>query len=424
MRTIQSVGMLLGAIAATVCTVAHADDWPLFRGPHGNGMSDERGVPTTWGPQQNIRWKTPLPQPGNSSPVVTGDRVLLTCAEDADGQKRSLICFHRADGSVRWKKTVDYGQTAPTHKTNPYCGSTPATDGKCVVVWHGSAGLFCYDLDGKDLWHRDLGEFRHLWGDGASPVIYKDRIFLNCGPGKHVFMGAFDLATGNDLWRVDEPTDGDGEYRGDRKYMGSWSTPIIAKIDGRDQVVCSMPTRVIGYDPAQGTILWYCEGLRSEKGDLAYSSPVIGDGVCVVIGGFNGAGMGFKLGGSGDITESNRLWRNERNPQSIGSGIILDGSWYVPDAGPGTLRCLDPKTGKTLWTERAGGGNYWGSIVMADGLMYVTNQEGVTIVFRPSPQKFELVATNKLDEASNSTPAISNGQIFIRTMEHLYCIAH
>lgn len=409
-------------VALSAAALVQADNWTAFRGPAGNGVSTEKNVPVTWGPDENIRWKTPLPQPGNSSPVVAGDRVFLTCAEDIDGQHRSLYCFNRADGSVRWVRTINFDKKLPTHKTNPYCASTPATDGRRVIVWHGSAGLFCYDLDGSEIWSRDLGEFRHQWGYASSPVIYRDRVFLNAGPGRTVFMGAFDLATGKDLWRVEEPTDGDGQHRGDGKVMGSWSTPIIVNIDGRDQVVCAMPTRVVAYDPQSGQVIWFSEGLRSDKGDLAYSSPVIGDGLCVMIGGFSGAAMGFRLGGTGDITETNRLWRTPRNPQSIGTGIILDGYLYVPDAGPGTIRAIEAATGNVVWTDRAAGANHWGSIVLAEGRMYVTNQQGTTVVFRPNPEKFEPLAMNRLDEPSNATPAISDGQIFLRTDKHLYSI--
>ena len=401
---------------------AAAGDWPAFRGPTGDGMSQETGVPVHWGKDQNVRWKVKLPAPGNSSPIVLGKRVFVTCAQD-QGQKRGLYCFDRADGSELWSRVVDFDKVMPTHETNPYCAPTPAADDKRVVVWHGSAGLFCYELDGKELWRRELGEFRHDWGYAASPLIYGDRVIQNCAPGDKAFVAAFDLDSGRELWRVDEPTEGDGRKRADGAPMGTWSTPVVVKIDGRDQIVCSLPTRVVAYDPADGKILWTCEGLHGEKGDLAYSSPVIGDGVCVVTGGYGGPSMALKLGGGGDITESNRLWHTPRNPQSIGSGVIVDGYLYIPDAGPNTIRCLEVATGNQMWADRASGAAHWGSILLAEGRCYVTNQDGATIVFKPNPEKFDLIARNELDEHCNSTPALSNGQIFLRTYEHLYCIA-
>jgi len=164
----------------------------------GDGTSNETGVPVHWSKEQNVRWKVNLPGPGNSSPIVSGSRVFITCAQD-QGKKRGLYCFDRKDGSELWSRVVDFERVMPTHETNPYCAPTPATDGKRIVVWHGSAGLFCYDLDGKELWRRDLGEFHHQWGYAASPVIYRDRVIQNCAPGDKAFVAAFDLADGREV---------------------------------------------------------------------------------------------------------------------------------------------------------------------------------------------------------------------------------
>src|SRR5262245_39300276 len=140
-----------------------AGDWPAFRGPEGNGISRETRAPLHWGPDQNVRWKMPLPSPGNSSPIVTRGRVLITCAED-QGRKRHLFCFDRRTGEQQWVRTVEYGSVEPTHRTNPYGASTPVADGERVVVWHGSAGVFCYRLDGTEVWKKELGPARHEWG--------------------------------------------------------------------------------------------------------------------------------------------------------------------------------------------------------------------------------------------------------------------
>jgi outer membrane protein assembly factor BamB len=299
----------------------------------------------------------------------------------------------------------------PTHKTNPYCSPTPASDGKRVVIWHGTAGLFCYDLDGKEIWRRDdLGEFVHGWGYAASPIIYRDQVIQNCAPGKKTFLAAFDLATGRDLWRTEEPDAG--------RSRGTWSTPIVVRLDGRDQVVCFQPSRVVSYRPDTGAIEWFCN-LENKKGALAYSSAIISGDICFAQGGFSGGGMAFKLGGAGDISE-NQLWHKPTNPQSIGTGVIIDGYLYIPDAGPSTIRCIKVATGEEIWQERAG--TYWGSIVLADGRAYVTDQSGSTLVFKPNPEKLDVVAKNNLGEHCNATPAISNGQIFIRTFENLWCV--
>ena len=184
-----SVFFVLGAVAL-------AEDWPAFRGPAGNGLANETDVPTEWSHDKNIKWKTKLPRPGNGSPIVSNGRVFLACAEDAQGLKRSLYCFDRADGKQLWVRTVELEKKMPTHETNPYCGSTPVADGKRVVVWHSSGGLYCYDFAGNELWSRNLGEFDHIWGYGSSPILHQGKIFLNCGPGKNA------LSSRVSIWRA------------------------------------------------------------------------------------------------------------------------------------------------------------------------------------------------------------------------------
>jgi len=289
-----------------------------------------------------------------------------------------------------------------------------------VVVWHGSAGVFCYNFDGKELWRKDLGAIRHDWGYASSPILYQGQVILNFGPGSRTFLAALDLKTGELLWKHNEPG---GLDTTDKRMVGSWSTPIVIKVGGQDQILSSMPTRVIACDPATGSLLWFCGGLTNEKADLVYASPLVSGGIGVAFTGWvNGPTIGFKLGGAGDVTASNRLWL-EKQPQRIGSGVVVDRRMYIVNAGPGTAQCMECQTGKVLWTERLEGGESWGSLVMAADRLYVTSRKGVTTIFRPNPEKFELLAMNDLREPSNATPAISDGQIFLRTDAHLYCIA-
>ncbi|HXJ59787.1 MAG TPA: PQQ-binding-like beta-propeller repeat protein [Verrucomicrobiae bacterium] len=395
-----------------------AGDWPAFRGPEGNGISRETRAPLHWSPDQNVRWKVPLPGPGNSSPIVSRGRVLITCAQD-QGRKRHLFCFDRRTGEQRWVRTVEYGSVEPTHRTNPYGASTPVADGERVVVWHGSAGVFCYGLDGTEVWKKELGPARHEWGYASSPVIHRGLVLLNFGPGSRTFLAALDLKTGTLRWKHDEPGGLDAT---DQRMVGSWSTPIIATVAGRDQILCSMPTRVIALEPDRGTLLWFCGGLGSDKVDLVYASPVLSGEMGVAFTGWvTGPTIGFKLGGSGDVTSTNRLWL-EKQTQRIGSGVAVDGYVYIVNAGPGTAQCIEGQTGKTRWTERLDGGESWGSVVMAAGRLYVTSRRGVTTAFRPNPDKFEQLAMNNLKEPSNATPAISDGEIFLRTDSHVFCI--
>lgn len=396
-----------------------AADWPAFRGPKLTGISDETGLPLNWSADKNIRWKAALAGPGNSSPVVSRGRVFITCATD-QGKHRGLYCFDRHDGRPLWQRLVDFDGPDPTHATNPYCGSSPAADGTRVVVWHGSAGAHCYDYDGNLLWSRDLGTFHHIWGYGSSPVFYGNAILLNCGPGERTFVTSLDRDTGKTLWQTDEPGGDEGqEVPGQKpKWIGSWSTPVIAKVDGHEQVLVSLPHHVQAYDPTDGKVLWSCDGL----GDLVYTSVLVADGIGVAMGGFHGPAIGFKLGGSGNVTHTNRLWHvTAQNPQRIGSGVIIGGRIYMVNE-PGLAQCLDLATGKEIWKDRLGGEKVWASIVAADDRLYVSDEGGTTYVFAPHPDRLELLAKNNVDEPTNSTLALSDGQIFLRTFEHLMCI--
>ncbi|OYV88761.1 MAG: hypothetical protein B7Z73_07815, partial [Planctomycetia bacterium 21-64-5] len=273
---------------------------------------------------------------------------------------------------------------------------------------------------GRPLWSRDLGTFRHIWGYGSSPVFYGDAVLLNCGPGERTFVTAIDRDTGKTLWQVDEPGGDEGQEKpGEKpKWIGSWSTPLVAKIGGRDEVLVSLPHHVQAYDPSDGKILWSCDGL----GDLVYTSVLVSDGIGVAMGGFHGPAIGFKLGGSGNVTQANRLWHvTAKNPQRIGSGVIVAGHIYMVNE-PGLVQCLDVKTGKEVWKDRLGGEKVWASIVAAEGRLYVTDEGGTTYVFVPNPERLELLAKNQVGEGTNSTLALSDGQIFLRTFEHLICI--
>jgi outer membrane protein assembly factor BamB len=265
-----------------------------------------------------------------------------------------------------------------------------------------------------------LGSFRHIWGYGSSPVFHADAILLNCGPGKRTFVTAIDRRNGRTLWQVDEPGGDDGEDRPGEKpvWTGSWSTPAIVKVDGRDQVLVSLPHHVNAYDPADGKVLWSCDGL----GELAYTS-VLADGLFgVAMGGYFGPAMGFKLGGDGDVTEKGRLWlTTQPNPQRIGSGVIVGRHIFMANE-PGLAQCLELETGKEVWRERLTGAKIWASLILAEGRLYVTDQAGVTYLMAPNPDKFELLGKNEIGEPTNSTLAFSGGQAFLRTFEHLVCI--
>lgn len=407
------------ACLISLCSCVAAENWSQFRGSQGNGVTAPDEFPTQWDSTSNVRWAAELPRPGNGSPIVFGDRVFVTSAEDEKGMQRSLICFDAESGAKLWTQTVTIDREMPTHKTNPYGGTTPASDGKSVVVWHASAGLHAYSMSGEKQWSRDLGEFRHMWGYGSSPIILGDRVVLNSGPGKNVFVAAFDLQTGETLWRHDEPVDGDGEHNAEGKYMGTWSTPVPIIRDGRQLIVVAMHQRILALDVQSGELDWFFR-VTSDRGDLAYSSPMIEGDLCVFNAGFKGPIMAFRIKGTGDITDQ-QLWRLENNPQSIGTGVLKDGFVYRLGAGANVIDCLDAKTGKTIWQQRNKAA-FWGSMSLAGEIAYATDQAGNTVVFRPSPDAFDPIADCPLGDPSNATPALSDGKIFLRTNHKLWCI--
>lgn len=410
-------------IVLLMCGSVRAGDWPAWRGPTGDGVSTESNLPLEWDREKNVTWRVPLPDRGNSTPIVLGDRVFLTQAIEKEGW-RGLYCFDRTDGKLRWKSGVTYTEREPTHATNPYCSASPASDGERVVASYGSAGLYCYDLDGHEIWHRDFGPQLHIWGNAASPVLYKDLCILNVGPGERTFLIALDKKTGRTIWRHDEFG---GEFGTSNKdWIGSWTTPIIIATKGRDELVMSFPKRVVGFDPTTGKELWTCDGM----GPLVYTSPIWSGahaddpGIVVAMSGFGGPFLAMRPGGSGDVTESSRLWHFPRAKQRIGSGVIAGKYVYIHD-DPGVAECLDLETGKVVWEQRLQGPGQsvtsWSSMVLAGDKLYVVNHGGDTFVLRASPN-FELLSTNPLGERTLASHAASDGQLFIRTYDALWCI--
>jgi len=417
--TVLVLGLWVGCLAAS--SASRADNWPAWRGPEANGQSRETNLPLTWSPDENVRWKIALPGPGNSTPIVWGDRIVLTQATDK-GKQRSTMCFDRKEGQLLWQKPVEFSAAEPTHGTNPFCSASPVTDGERIVVSHGSAGLFCYDLNGAELWRRDFGPCHHIWGNAASPVIHGDLVFLNFGPGERTFLLAVDKQTGRDIWQADEEGGKLGD-KGNSEWIGSWSTPVVAKIGGRDELILSWPGTMKSYNPATGDVLWSCAGLSKETSTdkLVYTTPLVTQDVVVAMGGYSNAWLGVKTGGSGDVTESHRLWRNKQAPQRIGSGVILGDHIFMVNE-PGTAQCIEWKTGKILWTERLTS-TTWANLLHTEGRLYTTSLDGESVVFAANSEKLEVLARNKIPERTLASLAVSNGELFLRTYNHLWCLA-
>lgn len=430
--TARFVGLILVVLGPTFAGVfARAENWPAWRGPTGMGVSTETDLSLAWSTTENIRWQVKLPFAGNSTPVIWGDRVFLTQASEvkqwppkvpenyaggasaggfAIAEKRSLMCFSRTSGELLWQKDVLYKEPEITHSTNPFCSASPVTDGERVIVSHGPAGLACYDFEGKELWRYDVGKIEHLWGTASSPILYKDLCIQWCGPGNRQFLVALNKKTGEKIWETPEEGGDDGITS--KKFLGSWSTPLIARVGEEDQLIFPVPFKLKGYDPNTGKELWSARG----PGTYCYHSPLFVDGLAIF-----GRDL-VKLGGRGDISK-------DRMQHGVGAMFIstatIAGDYLYTYNDAGVPSCYEWATGADIWKgqfdKRPGGKAAWGSPIFAAGRIYITDRDGTTSVFRAGP-KYELLSLNPLKEHCDASIAVSQGNLFIRTHKQLWCI--
>ena len=414
------------AFVAGLAFSAEAGNWPSWRGDvAGSGIVRTEKIPLEWGTEKNVRWRVPLPDRGNSSPIVWGDKVFITQATDSDN-RRTVMCFDKRTGELLWRTGVTYTKAEKTHKTNPYCSGSPATDGRVVVANYASAGVAAYDLDGEELWHRDLGPQEHVWGNGTSPVLFGDICILYHGPGPNSTLYGLDKLSGRTLWKrkIEEKDDAkrvDGFRGRNGGINGAFTTPIVVEANGRHEVILSGANILWAFNPEDGGELWKCSGLNP----LVYTSPVYDGNVVLSMGGYFGASIAVKPGGKGDVT-AKRVWHDPRSKKNrLGTAVIRNGYAFFANMS-GFAECVDMKTGKVVFEERlpstANNAASWASPILVGDRVYVTNQSGDTNVFRAGP-KFELLATNSVGEYSNSTLAASDGAIFLRTHKSLWCIA-
>jgi outer membrane protein assembly factor BamB len=402
----------LVVVALSVAGPALAD-WPAWRGPGGQGYTTETNLPLHWSATDNVKWKIPLEQPGNSTPVISGDRIFLTQA-NRGGSVRGIRCYAKADGKLLWKNDVDYAGKERNWNQDWYANASPVTDGKQVFACFASAGLFAYDLDGKELWKRtDLGKWDHVYGNGTSPVLYGDLVIQMIGPieaqSSNDIM-AFNKKTGETVWEVKNEV---------KQKGGCWGTPIIASVNGQDQLIVGLPHQLKGFDPKTGKELWFCDGLTY----LVYTSPLYDKNKNIAVGmsGYGGAALAVKLGGSGDITKD-RLWHHPRNTQRVGTGAIVGDHVYMLEE-TGIPHCYELESGKQVWeVEKRPQGSTWSSMLVSGNRLYVLTKQGDTLIFAASP-KFELLGTNRLGEPTYSSIAVSNGELYIRTFKSLWCIS-
>ncbi|GAA5507826.1 PQQ-binding-like beta-propeller repeat protein [Novipirellula caenicola] len=435
MKTACYVAMALCFLNLVSISFAADSNWPQWRGPTGSGVTSADGVVTEWGPDQNVKWRIELPEAGNSTPVVWNDRVFFT-QPISESNQRSLFCVDRETGRELWRRSVTYDRQETSHKTNPYCSASPVTDGKHVIAWFGSAGLVCWDVDGNEMWRRDLGKQEHMWGYGTSPILHKDMCILLFGPGNNEFLIAVDKSTGETQWQVDALDDqaeralsgpeNDGNANDfssnkprSERLRGAWNTPIVIEVDGHFELVAALSRRVSAFDPASGERLWTCGG----TGPLAYASPMESNGVVVALGGYGGASLAVRAGGRGDVTETHRIWHKPKDQGWLGTGVVDNGSIYICNMN-GVLSCIDVQTSDQLWKARTEGGGTWSSITQTgDGRMFLLTKSGTTTVFKPHTTKLNKLAENELNENTNASIVAAGTDILIRTDQALWCIA-
>lgn len=393
-------------------------NWPHWRGPNANGVSDEKNLPLKWDTRENVTWKLAMPDVSGSTPIIWGENIFLHVS---DGGKLYLWCVERNRGEVKWKRLLK-DSDEKVRKGN-MSSPSPVTDGKTVWVLTGNGAVKAFDFDGNELWARDLwkdyGRFGLNHGYGSSPVYYDGALYIQVLHGMKTddpsYIEKLDARTGKTIWHHIRPTDAVSES------PDSYTTPVIARQNGKPILIVTGGDYVTAHDLETGKELWRGGGMNPNNNPFnrIVASPLLMNGSVLVPTRVRPLQM-FRLGGNGDITKSHLVWANENGPDV--PTPVTDGTYVYIINDRGIVYCLDAKTGKEVYGgQRIKPAIYSSSPVLADGKIYISNEEGLTTVLRAGP-KFEVLAENPLEDYILSSPAISDGQIFIRTKSYLYCI--
>lgn len=401
-----------------------AENWPAFRGAHGLGVAEAKGLPTKWGSKSNVIWKQDLVGLGTSTPIVWGDRIYLTCysgyAESIDEPGdmhdlvRHVVALNRKTGSTVWKKT--FKAKMPESKYRPgndsrhgYASSTMATDGEHLYAFFGISGVFCLDMDGNQVWNTDVGSGTHGWGSATSPLLYKNLVIVNASVESDS-MVALDKNTGKEVWR----------FPGVKKC---WSSPMLVDVGDKQELVLNMPRKLGGFDPDTGEQLWHCNGIPD---GYVCPSVISHDGVVYTIGGRKNTAIAVRAGGHGDVTETHVLWTASKG-SNVSSPVYIDGYLYWYHESRGMAYCLNAETGDVVYEKRLSPrpGLIYSSVTAADGKLYAVSQEKGTYVLAAKPE-FEQLAVNQFendDTRCNASIVVTDNQILLRTDKAIYCIA-
>jgi outer membrane protein assembly factor BamB len=384
-----------------------AENWPAWRGPRGDGTSQEPTVPLHWSGEDNIAWKAEVPGTGHASPIIWQDRIfVVSCLEEA--KQRLLICFDRPSGRLVWKQIVLESPLEEKHHLNSFASSTPATDGQLVYVTfldRNEMVVAAYDFSGQQKWLVRPGPFSSKHGYCSCPVLFEDKVIVNGDHDGDAYLVALDHATGKTLWKVDR-----------ENKTRSYSTPLVREIDGRTQMILSGSLCVASYDPHDGSRHWLVDGPTEQfVASMVYNGKLL----------FLTAGfpeyhiLAIRPDGSGNVTDTHIAWRTQKGAGYVPSPIV-EREFFLNVTDGGVASCFEAATGNRAWMERLGT-HYSSSLVSAAGLVYFTSDEGNTTIVRPGA-KLDIVAENKLGEYCYASPAISQGQIFFRGEKNLYCI--
>ena len=388
-----------------ILSVVLVFDWPQFRGPTGQGVSEERGLPTTWSENKNIRWKTAIPGRGWSSPVVQGDRIWLTTATE-DGKSLRAIAIDRNTGAILQNIEIFRLKSAKlANAKNSFASPTPVIEGDRIYLHFGAFGTACITQTGEIVWKTKLEYDNGQHGTGGSPIIYEDLLIVSCDGNDVQFVAALDKATGKVRWKKM------------REGYQAYTTPLVVSLPEGDQVISPGALRAIAYEPRTGKEIWQ---VKYGEGFSNVPRPVFGHGLVFICTGFQQASLlAIKPDGRGDITKSKIVWRLDRGVPLTPSPLLVGDELYmVSDNGIATS--VDAKTGQELWRARVGG-NHSASPIYADGKIYFLSEEGESVVIAPGRQLKHL-ATNQLDGPTLASIAVSGGSLFIRSATHLYRI--
>ena len=436
-KSILSACLLLIAIPMPAFGESFADNWHQWRGPNATGVSPTADPPVAWSEDENVKWKVAIEGQGTSTPIIWNDKVFVLTAintgvkdpsiPDPEDQPKTnffdikqpnaqhafvVLCLDRNTGKEIWRQVATTKiPHQGAHNDNDFAPASPTTDGKHLYCWFGSAGLFCYDLQGNKIWEKKLGEVKvgSSLGEGCSPVLHEGKLVIVRDHAGQSTIEVLDAKTGKTLWKRE------------RDEGNTWATPRVIQHSGKTQVITTASGFVRSYDLDTGDIIWQCSGLTGN----AIPCPVVEGDYVICMTGYQGySAMAIPLTETGDISDSEKvLWKKERGTPYIPSPLLYEGLIFYNQSNQAILTCLDAKTGEVAFGPKRVGelSNIYASPVGAGGRVYLTGRNGNTLVLERGPE-YKVTALNKLDERFDASPALAGSQLFLRGAKHLYCI--